>query len=189
VELREGKLRALVAISSAADYLHWIDALGKEKAGWDLRITLQQDSDLYYVLDKKTYDLDVDGIGDQKVRAVVDPVLTLQPNTRRLRNLPMELARAGAKVAFTPRSDDLAGYKAWLTHVGELVGAGLDRQTALRALTLVPAEELGVADRVGSLDKGKDANLVFFDGDPFLPSTRLQAVMLDGRFVFGEVSQ
>jgi len=58
---------------------------------------------------------------------------------------------------------------------------------ALRALTLEPAAVLGVEARLGSLEKGKDANMIFFDGDPLEPSSRLKAVMLDGRFVFGEV--
>ncbi len=187
VELREGKLRALVTLAAASDWLHWLDATAAEKIGFDVRLVLNQDSDMYYVFDKKTYDLDADGIGDRKIHAVVEPLLTFTPNTRRVRNLPMELARAGAKVCFTPRVDDLASYKAWLAHVGELIGAGMTRETALRGLTLNPAEMLGVGDRVGSIEKGKDANLVFVDGDPFQPSTRIQAVMLDGRFVFGEV--
>ncbi len=189
VELREKKLRALVSISGAAEYLHWLDALGKESINFDMRIVLNQDSDVFYVFDKKTFDLDVDGIGDRKIHAVVEPLLTFTPNTRRVRNLPLELSRAGAKVCFTPRSDDLPNYKAWLGHVGELVGAGLAHDDALRALTIQPAELLGVADRVGSLEKGKDANFVFLDGNPFEPATRIQAVMLDGKFVYGEVDQ
>jgi len=189
VELREKKLRALVSVSSGAEFLHWIDALGKESILFDVRIPLNQDSDVFYVFDKKTYDLDVDGIGDRKCFAVVEPMLTFTPNTRRVRNLPLELSRAGARPCFTPRVDELASYKAWLGHVGELVGAGLGHDTALRALTIDPAELLGVADRVGSIEKGKDANFVFLDGDPFQPATRIQAVMLDGKFVHGEVDQ
>jgi len=187
VDLREGNLRALVTFAAASDWLHWLDTVAKEKIGFDVRLVLNQDSDMFYVFDKKTYDLEADGIGDRKIHAVVEPLLTFTPNTRRVRNLPMELARAGAKVCFTPRFDDLPNYKAWLAHVGELVGAGMTRETALRGLTLNPAEMLGVGDRVGSIEKGKDANFVFVDGDPFQPSTRIQAVMLDGRFVFGEV--
>jgi imidazolonepropionase-like amidohydrolase len=189
VDLREKRLRALVSVSSAAEYLHWLDALGKESIGFDMRIVLNQDSDVFYVFDKKTYDLDVDGIGDRRVHAVVEPVLTFTPNTRRVRNLPNELSRAGAKVCFTPRVDDLGNYKNWLGHVGELVGNGMAHDDALRALTIQPAELLGVADRVGSIEKGKDANFVFLDGDPFQPATRIQAVMLDGKFVHGEVDQ
>lgn len=188
LDLRSGALHALVSIGGSAEYLHLLDALGSEKLEFDLRIPLSRESDVFYVADKKTHDLDVDGIGDRKCRVVVEPSLTLHPGTMRQRNLPMELARAGAKVVFVPREDDLLRMKTWLSDVGELVGAGLDRETALRALTSEPAALLGVGDRLGSLEKGKDANLVFLSGDPFEPATRIQAVMLDGRFVFGEVN-
>jgi hypothetical protein len=187
VDMRAGKLRALVTMSAASDWLHWLDAIGKEKVGFDVRLVLNQDTDVFYVFRKADYDLEADAIGDRKIHAIVEPLLTFTPNTRRVRNLPNELARAGAKVCFTPRFDNLDNYKVWMAHVGEIVGAGMDREAALRALTLNPAEMLGVADRVGSIEKGKDANFVFVDGDPFQPQTRIQAVMLDGRFVFGEV--
>lgn len=188
LDLRSGALRALFSISGSAEYLHLLDALGTEKIEFDLRIPLSRESDIFYIADKKTYDLDVDGIGDRKCRVVLEPTLTFHPGTLRQRNLPMELARAGAKVVFVPRDDDLSRMKTWLSDVGELVGAGLDREIALRALTSEAAALLGVGDRLGSLEKGKDANLVFLSGDPFEPATRIQAVMLDGRFVFGEVN-
>ncbi len=187
VQLREGTLKAVVAFNSASDWLHWLDVLGKEPVHFDVRLVLNLDCDLYYVFKKSEYDLEDDAIADRKIHAIVDPVLTFTPNTRRVRNLPMELARAGAKVCFTPRVDELRGYKDWLANVAELVAAGMTHDTALRALTLNPAEMLGVEDRVGSIEKGKDANFVFLDGDPFEATTRIQAVMLDGRIVFGEV--
>lgn len=187
VELRSGKLTALVSVGSAAEYLHFIDAIGKESFHWDLRIPIQRESDLFYVADKKTYDLEVDGIGDKKCRVVIEPVLSVTPGTMRNRNLAMELSKAGAKIVFVPRNDTLPDMKAWLWNVGELVAAGLDRQVALRAVTLEPAELLRVEKRVGSLEKGKDANMVFYSGDPLEPSSKVRAVMLDGRFVFGEV--
>jgi hypothetical protein len=188
IDWRAGKQRPLVSIAGAAEYLHLLDALDKEKVDFDLRIPLQRESDIYFVLDKKTYDLDVDGIGDRKCRVVMEPSLTYHPGTMRRRNLPMELARAGAKIVFVPRDDNLDDMKELLTDVGELIGAGFDREIAIRALTSEPAALLGVGERLGSLEKGKDANLLFLSGDPFEPTTRIEAVMLDGRFVFGEVN-
>lgn len=189
VDLRNGTLRALVSITSSAEYLHWLDALGKEKIGYDLRCVMNRDSDLFYVAKKKEFDLDEDGIGDKKLRIVMEPMLTLTPATMRMRNLALEFSNAGAKVAFIPLRDTLPDHKNWLSNVGDVVGAGLKHDVALRAVTLEPAEVLGLADRIGSLDKGKDANMVFLNGDPFQPSTRVQAVMLDGKFVHGEVNQ
>ena|SRR5688572_27603612 len=116
----------------------------------------------------------------------MEPEITLHPGTMRQRNLPAELARAGAKIVLIPRSDTLGAVETWLHSVGVIVATGLDRQVALRAVTLEPAEVLGLAARVGSLEVGKDANLVFYAGDPLEPSTPLEAVMLEGRFVKGE---
>ena len=54
---------------------------------------------------------------------------------------------------------------------------------ALRAITLTPAEVLGVANRVGSLQPGRDANIVVWSGDPFEFATRVEHVLIRGREV------
>jgi imidazolonepropionase-like amidohydrolase len=60
---------------------------------------------------------------------------------------------------------------------------GLGPQAALRAITLNPARILGIDDRVGSIEAGKDADLVLFDGDPFEYVTRVCGVLIDGEVV------
>jgi imidazolonepropionase-like amidohydrolase len=105
----------------------------------------------------------------------------------RQRNLPAELVKAGAKLVLIPRNDDLDSFESWLRDVGEIVATGLDRDVALRAVTLEPATLLGLEERLGSLDEGKDANLILLNGDPLEVGTKIEAVMLDGRFVYGEV--
>jgi imidazolonepropionase-like amidohydrolase len=60
---------------------------------------------------------------------------------------------------------------------------GLPFDAALAAVTLTPARLLGVDDRVGSLDVGKDADLVLWSGEPFQPSARVVGVLLDGALV------
>jgi imidazolonepropionase-like amidohydrolase len=175
LDLRAGKLTALVDISKAADYLHLLDALGDEEIGYSLFCNLRDDIDLYEVSER---------IGETGVRIVLSPEITLQPFTRRDRNLPAEFAAAGAKLAFVPRSDTTTSHRTWLVDAGNLVRFGLDREDALRALTLEPAEVLGVADRVGSIEAGKDANLILLDGDPFEPATRIQMVILEGENVY-----
>ena len=178
--LRRKEARSLVAISSAGDYMHWLDAIGKEDFPWDLRIPVVRELDIYEV--KKQ-------IGEKGVRVVMEPQLSLHPSTMRQRCLPLELVKAGAKLVLIPREDNLARHESLLMDVGEMVAVGLDREVALRAVTLEPAALLGLDARVGSLEVGKDANLVFFDGDPFERTTRLKAVMLEGRIVHGEVQQ
>ncbi|MBI4565787.1 MAG: amidohydrolase family protein [Planctomycetes bacterium] len=62
--------------------------------------------------------------------------------------------------------------------------SGATPEQALRAVTLTPAEILGIADRVGSLEAGKDADLVFLSGPPLASSTVVQRVMIGGEIVF-----
>jgi len=57
----------------------------------------------------------------------------------------------------------------------------MSREDALRAITLTPAEIFGVADRVGSLQPGKDADVVVWSGDPFEFATQPEHVLVHGR--------
>ena len=172
IELREGKLSALIDISKAGEYLHLLDVLGDEKIAYSVACNLRDDIDLYEIAEK---------FGKTGARIVLTPEITLQPFTRRDRNLPAELVAAGAKLALLPRSDSAASHASWLKDVGNVVRFGLDRAVALRALTLEPAEVLGLADRVGSLEAGKDANLILLDGDPFEPRSKIRMVILEGK--------
>ena len=63
---------------------------------------------------------------------------------------------------------------------GLAVREGMPYDAALRAVTLSPAEICGVADRIGSITQGKDADLVLFAGDPLLLSSKPLAVWIDG---------
>ncbi|BBM69733.1 amidohydrolase family protein [Rhodothermus marinus] len=63
------------------------------------------------------------------------------------------------------------------------VANGLPRTAALEALTIQAARILGIADRVGSLEAGKDADLVLFDGDPFEYTTHVCGVIIEGELV------
>lgn len=63
---------------------------------------------------------------------------------------------------------------------GMAVKAGMDPFDALKAITINPAEHIGVADRVGSLEVGKDADVVITNGCPFEVMTEVKAVFIDG---------
>lgn len=62
-----------------------------------------------------------------------------------------------------------------------LVRTGLDRDTALKSITLKPAQLLGIEKTHGSLEKDKQANFLVFDGDPLQTGNRLQQVILNGK--------
>ena len=58
---------------------------------------------------------------------------------------------------------------------------GLPKTEALKAVTLYPAQILGVADRMGSIEQGKLANLVITDGDILEPRTNIRYLFINGR--------
>ena len=63
---------------------------------------------------------------------------------------------------------------------GNAIANGMDRDAALQAVTLTPARLWGVADRVGSIEVGKDADLVIWSGDPFELTTGAERVFIKG---------
>ena len=66
---------------------------------------------------------------------------------------------------------------------GLAVKAGMDPFQALQAITINPARHIGVDDRVGSLEAGKDADIVLADGDPMISNTGIRYVIVDGRIL------
>jgi len=91
---------------------------------------------------------------------------------------PAALVKAGVKFAFY--SGGITAPKDTLKAAKKSIDAGLAPDAALRALTLSPAEIFGVADRLGSLENGKIANLVVTDGDLFEEKTKIKMVFVDG---------
>jgi imidazolonepropionase-like amidohydrolase len=92
---------------------------------------------------------------------------------------PAALAKSGVKFAFY--SGGITAPKDALKAAKKSIDAGLAPDAALRALTLSPAEIFGVADRLGSIENGKIANLVVTDGDLFEEKTKIKMVFVDGR--------
>lgn len=96
---------------------------------------------------------------------------------------PGILARAGCQVSII--TDNSVTQQEYLPLcAGFAVKAGMEPFQALQAITINPARHIGVADRVGSLEVGKDADVVITDGCPFELQTRVKAVLIDGAVVF-----
>ncbi len=89
---------------------------------------------------------------------------------------PAALHKAG--VSFALVSGHGSGF---LNGVRKAIEMGLPREAALRALTLDAARALGVADRIGSLERGKLANVVLWSGDPFDRKAQVKLVFVDGQ--------
>jgi len=64
------------------------------------------------------------------------------------------------------------------------IRGGLDEQTALEAITITAAELCGVEGRVGSLEEGKDADVVVLDGDPFDYRTFVELTFVNGKLLY-----
>lgn len=88
---------------------------------------------------------------------------------------PGALNKEGIKFALVSgfANDFLAGIR-------KAIEKGLPKDAALRAVTLTPAEILGVADRMGSIDKGKIANVVVWSGEPLTKEAKIKMVFVDG---------
>lgn len=94
---------------------------------------------------------------------------------------PAELAKAGVSFAF--ESAGLSDPKDFVKNAAKAIKAGLAEDTAIRALTIDAATIAGVADRLGSIEKGKIANLVVTDGNLFEERTKITRVFVEGRAV------
>ena len=88
------------------------------------------------------------------------------------------LSRAGVTIALA--SFDTQNSRNLRQEAGNAIANGMDRDVALRAVTLTPAGLWGVADRVGSIEVGKDADVVIWSGDPFELTTGADRVFIKG---------
>ena len=89
------------------------------------------------------------------------------------------MKKAGIKVALCTQ-EARGNVRNLPYHAAFAASYGLGREEALKAVTIVPAEIFGVADRIGSIEAGKDATLFISDGDPFETKTNIKQVFIDG---------
>jgi imidazolonepropionase-like amidohydrolase len=124
-------------------------------------------------------------IADKKIPAVWGPSLAAKGKWE-MRELSFEtpLALYDAGVKFAIQTDAVGSTIRFLPICAALsVKAGLPYEYALKAITIIPAEIIGVADRVGSIEKGKDADLRLLDGEPLEYMTKCEKVIIEGKVV------
>ena len=95
---------------------------------------------------------------------------------------PGILAKAGCQVSIITDSPVIPQQYLALC-AGFAVQSGMDEFDALKAITINPARHIGVNDRVGSLEVGKDADIVIADGSPLISTTRIIKVLIDGNII------
>ena len=141
---------------------------------FNLRLTLEHVTEGHLIVDELA--------GEKDVPMAVGPSLTFASKFE-LQNkswsTPAVLTAAGCHVSIITDSSVIPQQYLPLC-AGMAIKAGMDPFDALKAITLNPAEHIGVADRVGSLEVGKDADLVITAGSPFEVLTEVKAVFLDG---------
>jgi imidazolonepropionase-like amidohydrolase len=94
--------------------------------------------------------------------------------------VPKKVFDAGLLFALAPGPDDSYAERILTYQAAQCVRNGVPRDEALKAITLNPAKMLGLDKRLGSLEPGKDADLVIFSGDPLDFSSVVEQVFIDG---------
>jgi imidazolonepropionase-like amidohydrolase len=179
----EGRLPLLLDVDRASD----IESAIKLAQDYNLKLIITGAAEAWMVADK--------------LAAARVPVLTGAMN-----NIPSSfsalgtrqenaglLRRAGVTVAIIGNAgggdEDAFNVRNVRYEAGNAVAYGMNRDDALRAITLTPAELFGVADRVGSLQQGKDGDVVIWSGDPFEFATEPEHVFIRGREVTAPTRQ
>lgn len=124
-------------------------------------------------------------LGELGYPAVVGPLITNRAKVE-LKDKSFEtpglLTKAGVKVAIMTDHSVVP-----IEHLPLCAAlackAGMDMEDALKAITINPAEILGVSDRIGSLEVGKDADIVIWSEHPFVITARPLYVIIDGKIV------
>lgn len=148
-------------------------------------VNLAKEFNLHFVLDHLSHSGAIlDQVAAWKVPVIVGPVWEQPHDDARydeVYRLPGELVKRGVKIAFA--SYDSHNARNLPYAAGFAVGYGLPWEEAMKAVTINPAEIWGVADRLGSLDTGKQANVVVANGDPLDVRTDVKHVFIAGQEV------
>ncbi len=172
-KLLKGEVKALITVNSTNDIMNAI-RLAKE---FNFKLVIDGAAEAYKLIDEI-----------KSAHAEIILHATMARNGGDMVNMTRESA-AILTAAGIPVSIE-TGYEAYVpkTHVllfeaALAVTYGLPYEEGLKAITLNPAKLLGIDKRVGSIEKGKDADLVLFDGDPFEYLSKVCKVMIDGNWV------
>jgi imidazolonepropionase-like amidohydrolase len=124
-----------------------------------------------------------DVLAEKGVIVVVGPLMITYDDEGNLVNLADDLVKHGVEINIMTDADvvqqEFLRYQAAIA-----IKYGLDPDEALKAITLNPAKLIGMDDRIGSLEPGKDADLVIFDGDPFDIQTKVIKTFINGKLVY-----
>jgi imidazolonepropionase-like amidohydrolase len=127
----------------------------------------------------------VDILRQKKIPVTVGPILFSRTKYELKEMTPRNpgiLANAGIKVAI--QTDEMSAVKYLTINAALAVREGMPEEEAMKAITIYAAEIIGVQDRVGSIEAGKDADLVIFSGHPFDYRSVAEVVLVNGEKVY-----
>ncbi|MEM8669999.1 MAG: amidohydrolase family protein [Planctomycetota bacterium] len=180
-DVRSGKLPVVVNANNAAAVLYIVEEL-KKKENEKVKVALiVSGADALLTLEQLPAD---------RVTLVLAPRLETEPSTRRLVNVAKDAADLGISVAFSLSSNQTNFRNSQdipLFAVAQLVHMGLDRQSAIESLTRTPAKMLGMEESFGTIEEGRQADVLIFDGDPLSASGRITQVISGGDSVYQSV--
>ena len=130
----------------------------------------------------------VDLIAKSKFPVVLDSQLIIwetneQTNEEEMKVIPMIFHRAGVKFAFQTDTSQYGRRYLWY-QAATAVKHGMKRIEALKSITLYPAQFIGVDNRLGSIETGKEATMLFLTGDPLDAQSWVDRVMIAGEIVY-----
>lgn len=154
-----------------------------------IRLAKEFDLDLILIHATEGYKI-ADVLADEGVPCIPGPVL-ISRSKYELRELSTKnavvLAKAGVNIAI--QTDQMSAVRHIRLDAAVAINEGMSDDDALRAITLTPAEMLKVDDRVGSIDVGKDADLVILSAHPFdVAHSRVERVFIEGEVIYQDVS-
>jgi imidazolonepropionase-like amidohydrolase len=126
-----------------------------------------------------------DILADKEIAVTAGPILFSRVKYELKEMTPRNpglMAQAGVKVAI--QTDESSAVKYLTINAALAAREGMPEEEALKAITINAAEIIGVADRVGSLEVGKDADVVVFEGHPFDYRSIVDLVLVDGQLAY-----
>jgi imidazolonepropionase-like amidohydrolase len=170
VPVARGQMSVVINVNAERDIKNAIAFAGEMK----LKAIISGGAEAYKVADL---------LKAKNIPVIVGPVLRIpsrddDPYDAAFTNAGL-LSKAGVKIAF--QTGDSSNVRNLPYNAGMAAAFGLPKEEALKAVTIYPAEILGVGDRVGSIEQGKIANLIVTDGDPLEIRTQIKHVFINGR--------
>jgi len=184
IRLLKKELPARLQATTAAEILNIVELIDE----FGMRVIIEDAIEAWIVAEE---------IARHDIRLIITPrdkrrpnELISAPSGSTLENAAI-LKKAGVKFAIVPTSPSFATWgiagrdlMALPMEAAFAVSGGLDEQTALESITINAAEIIGVADRVGSLQVGKDADIIILDGHPFHHKTFVESTIINGKILY-----